>query len=125
MHASWEDFQKLDIRVGRIVSVEDFPDVRIYAYRITVDFGGTVGTRRSFAAATNYEKVELLEKQVLCVMNFPPERIANTVSEVLILGVRTSNRGTALLVPDFEAIDGAPISEYHDGKMPLRKRAGL
>ncbi len=98
---SWDDFQKVDMRIGEIVEVEDFPEARNPSYRIKVFFGEDFGTKKSCAQATNYSKAELLGKQVVCVVNFPPKQIGPAVSEVLILGVPVGiGKNISLLGPD-------------------------
>ncbi|MBX7144809.1 MAG: tRNA-binding protein [Oligoflexia bacterium] len=85
---SWADFQKVEIRVGRIVDVQDFPKARVPSYQIMVDLGTELGTKKSSAHLTkNYTKEQLLGRLVLCVANFPPKQVANIMSEILILGV--------------------------------------
>ena len=99
---TWDDFQKVEIRVGEIVEVLDFPEARTPSYRLKVYFGNEVGTKKSCAQATNYAKEKLLGKQVVCVVNFPPKQIGPAISEVLVLGLPGENaRGISLLTPDF------------------------
>jgi tRNA-binding protein len=109
VNIEWSDFEKVDMRVGRIVAVDDFPKARNPSYRITVDFGGDIGVKKSCAQITSYSKEELLGKQVICVVNFPPKQIANAISEVLILGLPHSERGTILLAPDTEVECGGRV----------------
>jgi len=97
---SFEDFLLVDMRVGRIVGVEDFPEARKPAYKLTIDFG-KLGVKKSSAQITKrYVKEQLLGRQVVAVVNFPPKRIANFVSEVLVLGALTRNNDVVLLKPD-------------------------
>ena len=85
---SFEDFTKLDIRIGTIVEVADFPKARIPAYQLLIDFG-EIGKKKSSAQITElYEKLDLVKKQVIAVINFKPKQIANFTSECLILGVQ-------------------------------------
>ena len=86
MPATYDDFQKLDMRVGRIVEVEEFPEARVPAWKLTVDFGSEIGLKRSSAQITNYAREELEGRLVLGVVNFPPRQIGPFVSEVLTLG---------------------------------------
>jgi tRNA-binding protein len=108
--ATFEDFQKLDIRVGTIIKVEDFPEARKPAYKLTIDLGAE-GIKRSSAQITHhYKKEELMNKKVLCVVNFPPRQIGPFISEVLTLGVPDANNQTVLVVPDkSEAILGGKL----------------
>ena len=98
--ATFEDFKKLDIRVGEIVKAEFFEKARKPAYKLWVDFGNEIGIKKSSAQITEcYEKDDLIGKQVLVVVNFPPKQIADFVSEVLILGTY-SKQGVVLIQPD-------------------------
>lgn len=84
---TYEDFDKIDIRVGKVVKVEDFPEARKPAYKLTIDFGLEIGTKLSSGQfVKNQTKEELLGKQVICMVNFPPKQIGPFVSEVLTLG---------------------------------------
>jgi tRNA-binding protein len=108
--ASIEDFQRLDLRVGRIVEAEDFPKARKPSYRLLIDFG-SLGRRRSVAALKNdYALSGLPGRQVICVLNFPPRRIAGVDSEVLVLAATEPDGTLRLLTPDTEAEPGSPIS---------------
>ncbi|WP_313755792.1 tRNA-binding protein [Tissierella sp.] len=98
--AAFEDFMKLDIRVGEITKVEDFRNARKPAYKLWVDFGEEIGIKKSSAQITEcYDMDELVGKQVLGVVNFPPRQIADFMSEVLILGVYSS-QGVILIKPE-------------------------
>jgi len=99
-------FQRVDVRVGVITSVEHAEGVRVHAYKLLIDFGPEIGTKKSIAQATNYAKESLLGKQILGVVNLKPRQVGKYISEVLVLGVPTADRGTALVVPDMPAIIG-------------------
>ena len=106
---SLEDFERVEMRVGVIAAAEDFPKARKPSYRLTIDFG-PLGTRRSSAAIRPfYSKDELVGRQVVCVMNFPPRQIADFQSEVLTLGVMEHGGRIVLLRPDTEAELGGRI----------------
>ncbi len=99
--ATYDDFQKLDIRVGKIIAVDDFPEARKPAYKLTIDFGPEIGTKRSSAQLVkHYKKEELLGKNVLGVGNFPPRQIGPFLAELLTLGVPDNERECVLIVPD-------------------------
>src|SRR3989344_4961091 len=106
---SYQDFDKVDIRVGRIISAEDFPDAKKPAYRLTIDLG-PLGMKRSSAQISHYSKEELPGKLVLCVVNFPPKQIANFVSEVLTLGVPDEKGRWTLIQPDSEVPLGGRLA---------------
>ena len=104
------DFQKVDMRVGRIAAAEDFPKARKASYLLTIDFG-PLGTRRLVAAPkTDYRLEELAGRQVVCVFNFPPRRIAGFDSEVLILAATEADGALRLLTPDPDAELGSYVS---------------
>ena len=98
----WEDFEKVDMRVGRIVSVEDFPEARKPAWKLTIDFGEELGEKRSSAQVTNYTREQLGGRLVVAVVNFPPRQIGPFMSEVLTLGVPDEQGNVILLQPDAE-----------------------
>ncbi|MCU0257477.1 MAG: tRNA-binding protein [Solirubrobacteraceae bacterium] len=102
---SFADFQKVDIRVGRIVEVEDFPEARSPAWKLRVDFGEELGVKRSSAQITNYPREALLGRLVLAVVNFPPRQIGPVRSEVLVLGTYSAD-GVLLLAPEDHAALG-------------------
>lgn len=98
---TYDDFQKLDVRVGKIISVEDFPEAKKPAYKLSIDFGAEIGTKRSSVQIVKYyKKEELVGKLVLGVVNFPPRQIGPFSSEVLTLGVPDENGDCILVVPD-------------------------
>jgi tRNA-binding protein len=108
--ATIEDFQKLEIRVGRVITVEDFPEARKPAYKLTIDFGPEIGIKKSSAQITvHYTKEDLIGRQVLCVTNFPPRQIGPFVSEVLTLGVPDERGEVILIRPDQEVFLGGRL----------------
>ncbi|MGD8426957.1 MAG: tRNA-binding protein [Balneolaceae bacterium] len=107
----WRDFQKVDIRVGTIIEVTDFPEARNPAYILHVDFGNDIGVKKSSAQVTDlYSKEDLHGKQVIGVVNFPPKQIGPIMSECLITGFRREDGKVALATPDIEVPNGAKLS---------------
>lgn len=107
---TFEDFQKVDIRVGRIIEVEDFERAKFPSYKLKIDFGPELGVRQSSARfKSDYKPEELLNKQCLAVVNFPPRNIAGFSSEVLVLGVDKVEGGLSLVRPAHEAKIGARL----------------
>lgn len=106
---TYEDFTKVDMRVGKIIAVEDFPEARKPAWKLTIDFGPELGVKTSSARITNYTKEQLLNRQVVCVVNFPEKQIGPFVSQVLTLGAQRNGGGYELLRPDPEAQLGKRI----------------
>ena len=109
MSATWEEFERLRLTVGVITEVEDFPEARVPAYKLTIHFGPETGTKRSSAQLTHYAKKDLLGRQVVCVLGFEPKRIAGFPSEVLVLGAYSAEHGVVLLQPDREADRGSAV----------------
>jgi tRNA-binding protein len=109
MTASWDEFERLALKVGVITAVDDFPEARNPAYKLTIDFGGEVGSRRSSAQLTHYAPQELIGRQVVCVLGFEPKRIAGFKSEVLVLGAYSDEHGVVLLRPDRDVEPGSAI----------------
>ncbi len=105
----FDQFLKLDIRVGRIIAVEDIPEARKPAWKLTIDFGPEIGSKRSSAQITHYSREQLLGKLVVAVVNFPPRQVGPVRSEVLVLGAMDPQRGVVLLSPDGEAELGTAI----------------
>ncbi|MGS2741947.1 tRNA-binding protein [Sinomicrobium sp. M5D2P17] len=108
---SWNDFEKVEMRVGTIVEVNDFPKARRPAYQLVIDFGETIGRRKSSAQITKrYTKEELLDRQVVAVVNFPKKQIANFMSECLVIGAVGGEGDVVLLAPDFKVENGQRIA---------------
>jgi len=107
---SWDDFEKIDMRVGTITAVNDFPKAWKPAYRLTIDFGDDIGIKQSSAQLTaHYKKEDLLRRQVIAVVNFPPKQIADYISECLVLGVYDENKDVILLQPAHSTQNGMKI----------------
>jgi tRNA-binding protein len=105
----WSDFEKIDIRVGTITDVQEFPKARKPSYQLTIDFG-TLGIKRSSAQVTDlYDPRQLTGRQVVAVVNFPPKQIANFFSECLVLGVYTDKKEVVLLGPERKVENGWKI----------------
>ena len=107
--ATVEDFEKIDMRVGRLVGVEDFPEARNPAWKLAIDFGPELGVKRSSAQVKNYTREELEGRLVVAVVNFPPRRIGPFESEVLITGASNDAGQVILLAPDSDVPLGARI----------------
>lgn len=108
--ATIEDFNKIDVRVGRIIEVEDFPEAKKPTYKLKIDFGKDIGVKKSCAQLVrNYSKDDLRGKFVLGVVNFPPRQIGSATSEVLTLGVPDLNRECVLIQPEREADLGGKL----------------
>jgi tRNA-binding protein len=103
------EFQAVDIRVGRVLSVVDFPEARVPAWRLSIDFGPEIGVKQSSAQITHYGREELDGTLVICVVNLAPRRIGPLLSEVLVLGALDEQRGVVLLRPDQDAAVGSRI----------------
>jgi tRNA-binding protein len=110
MEISYADFEKVDIRVGRIISAKDFLNAKKPAYKLQVDFGKEIGIKQSSAQITKlYRKEDLINRLILAVVNFPPKQVADFKSEVLILGVPDSNGDIVLLAPNSDVELGAKM----------------
>lgn len=110
MTLSFADFEKVEIRVGRIVQADEFPEARKPAFKLLIDFGPSIGVKRSSAQLTKHYSAEALRgRLVLAVVNFPPKRIGPFMSEVLTLGVPDENGDVVLVVPDREAPPGSRL----------------
>jgi tRNA-binding protein len=110
MTISWSDFEKIDMRTGTIIAVDDFPKAKKPAYQLTIDFGEAIGIKRSSAQVTiHYKKEDLLQRQVIAVVNFPPKKIADFMSECLVLGVYDENNDVVLLQPRTDVKNGCRV----------------
>lgn len=108
--ATYEDFERLDIRVGTIVDAQEFPQARKPSIKLVIDFGGEIGTRRSSAQIkVHYRVAELVGRQVVAVVNFPPRQIGPFISEVLTLGVPDADGAVVLLRPDLAVPNGGKM----------------
>ena len=107
MLINYDDFEKVDIRVGKIIKVEDFPEARKPAYKLKIDFGPEIGIKQSSVQAVGaHTKDELLDSLVCCVVNFPPKQIGPVTSEVLTLGFKNNaGEGWVLIQPKKDSID--------------------
>ncbi len=104
------DFEKIDMRAGTIIEVDDFPKARKPAFKLTIDFGEEIGIKRSSAQITaHYTKEDLLNRKVIAVVNFPPKQIADFTSECLVLGVYDENKDVILLQPERTVKNGMKI----------------
>lgn len=107
---SWEEFEQVELRVGTIIEAEEFPEALKPAYKLTIDFGNEVGTRKSSAQITgNYELKDLKGKQVVAVVNFPPKQIGPFMSECLVTGFPDENGEVILAVPDKKVPNGMKL----------------
>jgi len=98
---AYAEFLRVDVRVGRVVGVDDFPEARKPAYRLRIDFGAEIGIKKSSAQVTrHYTKAQLVDRLVIAVVNFPPKQIGPFMSEVLTLGVPDADGEVVLLVPE-------------------------
>jgi tRNA-binding protein len=105
----FDDFLKVDMRVGRVTAVDEFPEARKPAYKLTIDFGPECGTKRSSAQITNYSPAELQDRLVVAVVNFPPRQIGPFMSEVLTLGASDADGNVILLEPRSDVPLGSRI----------------
>ena len=110
MDLTWNEFERVDLRVGTIIEVTDFPEARKPAYQLTIDFGTEIGIRKSSAQITKrYSKEDLLNRQIVAVVNFPKKQIGKFMSECLVLGAVGQEGDVILLAPDFKIENGLRI----------------
>jgi tRNA-binding protein len=108
---SWKDFEKIELRVGTIINVQDFPEARKPAYKLFIDFGNEIGIKKSSAQITDlYSKKDLLNKQIIAVVNFPPKQIGTFMSECLVTGFIQENGSVVLAVPDKKSENGLKLA---------------
>lgn len=107
---SWAQFEAVDMRIGRVVEVEEFPEARRPAWKLTIDFGAEIGVKRCSAQIKNFERTELEDSLVVAVVNFAPKQIGPFISEVLVLGALDADLGVILLRPDREVEIGDRIA---------------
>ncbi len=108
---SWADFEKVELRIGTIIEVEDFPEARVPAFKLRVDFGDEIGVKKSSAQITDlYSKDDLLGRQVLAVMNFPPKQIGPMRSECLVTGFHRQDGAVVLARPESDVPNGARLA---------------
>lgn len=107
---TWEEFEKVEMRVGTVIEVNDFPEAKKPAYQLTIDFGTEIGIRKSSAQITKrYQKEELLNRQIIAVVNFPTKQIGKFMSECLVMGSVGAENDIVLLAPDFKVENGLRI----------------
>lgn len=109
-HITWNDFEKIDIRTGTIIKANEFPKAKKPAYQLFIDFGPEIGIKQSSAQITAFYSInDLINRQVIAIINFPPKQIASFISECLVLGVYDENKNVILLQPDHRVTNGMKI----------------
>ena len=110
MELTWQDFEKVAMHVGTVLSVIDFPEARKPAFQLTIDFGEVIGIRKTSAQITQrYTKDDLIDRQIVAVVNFPKKQIGKFMSECLVLGAVGNEGDVVLLAPDFKIDNGLRI----------------
>jgi tRNA-binding protein len=110
MELTWTEFEKVEMRVGTILEVNDFPEARKPAYQLTIDFGSDIGIQKTSAQITKrYQKEELIQRQIIAVVNFPKKQIGKFMSECLLLGAMGEEGDVILIAPDFRIENGLRI----------------
>jgi tRNA-binding protein len=110
MNLTWTEFEKVEMRVGTILEVNDFPEARKPAFQLTIDFGSEFGIRKTSAQITKrYQKEDLIQRQIVAVVNFPKKQIGKFMSECLVLGAVGEEGDVILLAPDFKIENGLRI----------------
>lgn len=108
---SWADFESVELRVGTIVAVDDFPEAKKPAWKLTVDFGPEIGTRRSSARITDlYAREDLVGRQVVAVVNFPPKQVGPFVSQCLVTGFYREDGAVVLAIPEQPVANGSKLA---------------
>lgn len=108
---NWQDFQKIELRIGTIVEVSDFPEARNPSYKLMIDFGKELGVRKSSAQITDlYSKEDLVGKQIMAVVNFPPKQIGPMMSECLVTGFHREDGAVVLATPDMDLENGSRLA---------------
>lgn len=107
---TWQEFEKVEMRVGTVVEVNDFPEARKPAFQLTINFGATIGILKTSAQITKrYTKEDLINRQIVAVINFPKKQIGKFMSECLVLGAVGEEGNVILLAPDFQSQNGLRI----------------
>ncbi len=108
---NWQEFEQVELRTGTIIEIDDFPEARQPAWKLLIDFGDAIGTRKSSAQITDlYSKKDLLGKQIIAVINFPPKQIGPFMSECLVTGFPQEDGSVVLAIPDKTTANGLKIS---------------
>ena len=108
---NWQDFEQVELRTGTIIEVQDFPEARQAAWKLVIDFGEVIGTRKSSAQITDlYTKDDLMGKQIIAVINFPPKQIGPFLSECLVTGFVQDDNSVVLAIPDQKTANGLKLA---------------